>query len=60
MPGSTYFKEKQKKSLNSMINGDNDNSWSPDYKFEMEVEDAFDRVQADLETGILTKYKVLR
>ena len=46
--------------MNSLINGDNDNNWTPDDKFEMEVADAFDRVQADLETGILTKFKVLR
>ena len=60
MPGSTYFEEKKKKSLNSFINGDNVDSWEPDYKYIEELRQSLERVQSDLDTGILTKYRVLR
>ena len=60
MPGTQYFKDKQAKSLNSLINEDGEAIYQPDLKYVLEFKDASDRVRNDLETGILTKFRVLR
>ena len=60
MPGTAYFEQKVKKSLNSFSNGDFLDQWKPDSKYEMEKNDAIDRVEHDIESGILTKFRVLR
>ena len=60
MPGTQYFLDKQKNSLNSFTNGDALKSWEPDSKYIIEVKETLKRSQMDLEEGILLKYKVLR
>ena len=60
MPGSKYFLEKQQKSLNSLVNEDGTNHWSPDSKYILEVSDVVLRSKFDLNYGILTKYQQLR
>ena len=46
--------------MNSFSNGDNLHSWTPDAKYLLEFKAVIERVQSGLETGILTKYKMLR
>ena len=58
MPGTQYFRDKQSKSLNNMVNGKA--AYRPDQRYALEVKEAAARVQNDLETGILTKFRVLR
>ena len=53
--GSTYFKDKQKTSLNSFINGSSAD-WKPDVKYSAEVTKQLQRAKTDLEEGILAKY----
>ena len=60
MPGTAYFQDKVKNSLNSFSNGENAAHWKPDQKYDMEKEDTIARVGDDLESGILTKFRVLR
>ena len=58
MPGTQYFQDKQKKSLNNFVNGKG--AYAPDSKYHAEVSEAAARVQNDLESGILTKFRVQR
>mmetsp|Transcript_25690 Transcript_25690/g.39499 ORF Transcript_25690/g.39499 Transcript_25690/m.39499 type:complete len:99 (-) Transcript_25690:264-560(-) len=58
MPGTEYFQNKAKKSLNALSN--DASAWKPDVKFENEASSLSQRVQYDLESGILSKYKMLR
>ena len=44
MPGTKYFQEKQKNSLNSMINEDAAKSYKPDVKYTHEFKNAMERV----------------
>ena len=60
MPGTKYFEDKQRSSLNSFINGDAIDDWTPDRKYELEKDLALSRVASDLKNGILLKYNVLR
>ena len=60
MPGTQYFHDKQKNSLNSMVNGDSIKNYNPDTKYYLEFKDTMERVQNDLNEGILLKYKMLR
>ena len=60
MPGTQYFQDKQKKSLNNFVNDKATSSWMPDQKYALELANTSARVQNDLETGILTKFRVLR
>ncbi len=58
MPGTEYFQNKVKNSLNALSN--DAAAWKPDTKFEQEAASLSQRVQYELESGILTKYRVLR
>jgi len=60
MPGSKYFEDKQKNSLNSFITSEGAEDWKPDRKYELEKNLAFERVESDLRNGILLKFKTLR
>ena len=60
MPGTQYFQDKQKNSLNSMINGDAAKIYSPDLKYSLEFKDTMDRAKNDLNEGILLKFRMLR
>ena len=58
MPGTTYFQDKQKKSLNSMVNSPD--TWQPSDKYVHEFDNAIQRAHYDLEDGILNKFRALR
>ena len=49
MPGTQYFKDKQKSSLNSQSNGDSAAFWQPDQKYLVEVRDVLKRSNMELE-----------
>ena len=48
---SAYFRRQQKENPNSMVNGKAE--WQPDAKMEQKRLDAFERVQYELNSGIL-------
>ena len=60
MPGTQYFSQKQKSSLNSFIGQDGAKDWQPDSKYLKEADDVVLRAQYELTEGILTKYTALR
>ena len=60
MPGTQYFQDKQRNSLNSFVNEDAAKSFRPDTKYLLEFKETMERVRNDLEEGILKKYTVLR
>ncbi len=60
MPGSEYFHEKRKNSLNSFTNEEAAKDWTPDHKYLMEVSDVIKRASMDIHDGILTKFSTLR
>ena len=49
MPGTQYFKDKQKTSLNSFSNGENVEFWQPDQKYIVEVKDVLKKSNMELE-----------
>ena len=58
MPGSQYFSDKQKKSLNSF--NETEANWRVDQKYLVEVSETLKRAQVDISDGILTKFAMMR
>ena len=55
---SAYFRRQQKENPNSMVNGKAE--WQPDAKMEQKRLDAFERVQYELNSGILQQLRLKR
>ena len=55
---SKYFVQNKQQSLNSTVNSQED--WQLDIKYYLQAQDALDRLQTDLQEGVLQKMTLLR